>query len=290
MFHYDEKKMKILLGQVIRDNVSKDVWKWLEEKRKIEINSVNFNRSFAIIPRKTGKAIIRIRKEQNNQIQSIFTGFSIDGWPVDRLCRVWLLTYLDSSEKENYFRIIENVFLSAEMSELVALYSALSLLAYPELWRKRCEEGIRSNIGPVLEAIMYNNPYPSANLDEPAWNQMILKAIFTDKQVQFITGIDRRANRELAFVLSDYAHERWAANRTLNPQLWRLVGKFIDEKLFPDVKRAFQNDDVTVKKAAALALSQSGYEPAKNLLKEYPNLKSAIENNALTWESLAIPG
>ena len=62
------------------------------------------------------------------------------------------------------------------MNELVALYSALPLLAYPEAWVHRCTEGIRSNIGPVLEAIMIANPYPSENLSEAAWNQVVLKA------------------------------------------------------------------------------------------------------------------
>src|SRR5699024_3254500 len=120
---------------------------------------------------------------------------------------------VDPADKDTYFRIIENLFLAAEMSELVALYSSLPLLAYPELWTKRCAEGIRSNIGSVLESIMYQNPYPAENLNQAAWNQLVLKAFFTDKAVNNIYGLEERANSELASILSDYAHERWAAHR-----------------------------------------------------------------------------
>jgi hypothetical protein len=75
---------------------------------------------------------------------------------------------------------------------------------------------------------MYENPYPSKHLDEPAWNQMVLKAFFTEKNVERITGLDERANERLASILVDYAQERQSAHRTVNPQLWRLVEKFVD--------------------------------------------------------------
>jgi hypothetical protein len=170
------------------------------------------------------------------------------------------------------------------VNELVALYSSLPLLAWPEQWTKRCAEGIRSNIGDVLESIMYYNPYPAARLDQAAWNQMVLKAIFTGKQIQFITGLDARANQELAYILSDYAHERWAAHRNVPPQLWRLTGKFIDERLFPDIKKAMTEGDGDTQSAIALAITASQYAPAKELLATYPALQAAIAGNSLSWE------
>ena len=161
-----------------------------------------------------------------------------------------------------------------------------TLLAHPEIWVKRCAEGIRSNIGNVLEAIMYQNPYPQKNLDQSAWNQLVLKAFFTGKDVGKIQGIDSRANKELAYVISDYVHERRAAGRDINPSLWRLVGPFIDDKLFEDVKWAFESGVYINQKAAALALSQSKYPAATELLNTTPQLKTAIEQKGLTWDTL----
>ena len=274
------EKIKGIIKEIIKANAAPDVVGWLEEERAL-------NTSFVLLPRKTGKAIINISKEQAEQLNSIIPGFSVDGWSIDRLGRAFLLLNLDAVNKDEYFRKIENLFLAAEMGELVALYSALPLLAYPEIWVKRCSEGVRSNIGNVMEAVMYHNPYPAQNLDQNAWNQMVLRAFFTGKEVGKITGIDSRANKELAYIISDYIHERWAAKREVNPNLWRLVGKFIDEKLFEDIKRLFEEGNLVDRKAGALAISQSNYQPAKALLTKYPELVTAIENKNLNWDSLS---
>lgn len=214
-----------VLAEIIKQNAGEDQWNWIREKSSFP---TQLNTAFAAVPRKMGKKVIVITPEQEQQMNTLCPGFSIRGWTIDRLCRVWLLTQLNSDDKNNYIRMIENLFLAAEMNELVALYSALPLLAHPGSWKFRCTEGIRSNIGTVLEAIMYENPYPSKYLDEPAWNQMVLKAFFTEKNIERITGLDERANERLASILIDYAQERQAAHRTVDPQLWRLVEKFVD--------------------------------------------------------------
>ncbi|MDB5157632.1 MAG: hypothetical protein JWR50_2339 [Mucilaginibacter sp.] len=272
------EEIRSILKEIIRANTTPDVFAWLGEKRPL-------NTAFVLLPRKTGKAVINITAEQNAQISAAVPGFTVDGWGIDRLGRAYLLLNVDAADKAEYFRVIEALFLAAEMGELVALYSTLPLLAYPEIWVKRCSEGIRSNIGIVLEAIMYHNPYPAQNLDQSAWNQLVLKAFFTDKQIGKITGIDTRANKELAYILSDYAHERWAAKREVNPSLWRLVGPFIDDKLFEDVKRLFDDGNLVDRKAGALAISQSNYPPAKTLLNKYPELATAIDKENLSWDT-----
>jgi hypothetical protein len=172
------------------------------------------------------------------------------------------------------------------MSEQVALYSALPVLAFPELWRGRCAEGIRSNIADVLKAIMCNNPYPSENLDEPAWNQLVMKAIFTEKPIEQIISLDERANQNLANILSDYAHERWAAHRAVHPLLWRCVGTFVNERIFPDIKRIAYSEHETEREAAVLACKQSTYPPAQELI-ENNTILQTIAKSGMTWTDLA---
>ncbi|MFA6947058.1 MAG: EboA domain-containing protein, partial [Pedobacter sp.] len=220
-------------------------------------------------------------------IDHIKPGFAIENWTIDRLGRLCLLMHLDPSDQDKYFKTIENLFLAAEVSELVALYSSLPVLAWPELWKMRCAEGVRSNIGLVLEAIMYHNPYPEKYLDEKAWNQLILKAFFTSKDMIQIPGIDHRANAELALTLTDYAHERWAAKRKINPFLWRFTSKFLDADLLDDLKKVLFEGSLREKQAAALTLVQSGSESALDLLKSYPELLHAIQKNELDWANLA---
>jgi len=271
--------LQSILKVIIRANASSDAMAWLEEERPL-------NNAFAITPRKTGKNIITVTDEQAHQLDTLAPGFTVNGWAIDRLVRVYLLLNADKGDKEVYFRAVENLFLAAEMSELVALYSAQPVLPYPEMWVKRCSEGIRSNIGDVLSAIMYNNPYPSKYLDQNAWNQLILKAFFTDKDINKMEGVDARANKDLAYIISDYAHERWAAGRELNPLMWRMVGPFIDDKLFVDIKRLFDEGKLVDRQAAALAISASNYQPAKDLLNKYPELLTVLANRNLSWDTL----
>ena len=288
-FLYDVEELTALISTIIKQYIGIDNYLWLQEKAglvKSENNAAQLHLSFTAIPRKAGKQIIKINADQKKHIDSIVPGFIIDDWPLHRLCRIWILIHVDAAEKDNYCNKIESLFKNAEMNELAALYAALPVFAYPEKWIKRCEEGIRSNIGIVLEAIMYNNPYPSKFLDEAAWNQLVLKAFFTDKNVNRIIGLDDRANPELASTLIDYAHERWAAKRPVNIQLWRLVGKFIDETNFSDIQNLFVSGEVYERKAAALACSQSEYAPAKNLLNSAPDLKNEILENKLSWMNI----
>jgi len=279
-----------LFEELLQNNAGEDARIWLKERASLlnkDVNAVQLNTAFTSVPRKTGKKIIEITAERDKNIKELCPGFSLDGWTTDRLSRVYLLMKLNNSNKEQYIRMIEELFKAAEMNELVALYSSLSFLAYPDEWKFRCTEGIRSNIATVLEAIMYENPYPAKYLDEPAWNQMVLKAFFTEKNVDRITGLDERANKNLANILIDYAHERWAAHRNVDPQLWRLVGKFVDEKNFSDIQKLYNEGTLPEKKAAALACFDTGYTPAKTLLDKASGLHNAILQKTLTWKSLA---
>lgn len=236
MTTYNKEELNAAIVDIIQDNINPVSWAWLGAKSNT-ISNLALNTAFTIAPRKTGKAIITLTQKQHELLASIRPGFTIDYWTADRLSRVWLLTKYNHTDHDRYFQVIENLFSVAEMNEQIALYSALPVLPYPQLWVKRCMEGIRSNIGTVLEAIMYDNPYPAENLEEPAWNQMILKAFFTEKQVNRIYGLDQRANEELARILIDYAMERHAAGRKVDDMLWYLVGKFVDQARLSDIKQ-----------------------------------------------------
>ncbi|MGH2565577.1 MAG: EboA domain-containing protein, partial [Ginsengibacter sp.] len=192
--------IKGLFAKIIENNVNRDANRWLIEKanQSIDTNDYQLKLTFTIIPRKMGKKEIVVKESDREQINILIPGFSMHHWTVDRLSRVWLLMQLKACEKEKFISRIANLFVEAEMNEQVAIYSSLPFLAYPEEWILRCSEGIRSNIGTVQEAIMYDNPYPSKYLDEAAWNQLVMKAFFAYMDVCRICGLDERANKNLA--------------------------------------------------------------------------------------------
>lgn len=264
-----------LLLNLIKDNIDENAFEWLATAGQVdEVRKLGQN--FVMLPRKTGKSFLKISETTQRQIEE--AGFSyIMDWSIDRLARVWLLNAQSFANAEKSHTLIEQLFLSAEMNEAVALYSALPFLAGPKTWIKRCAEGIRSNIGSVLEAIMENNPYPAKYLDEAAWNQLVLKAFFTEKDIDKINGLDKRANEQLALTLSDYARERYAAGRQINPQLWRLAGPFINNQIFEAIKIGLSNQDKKEHEAIALAISKSDYQPAKAYISQIPELSQLIK-------------
>src|SRR4051794_35170180 len=114
------EELKNYIEQIIQQQVAGDNWEWIKDKVSGMDNKAQFNLAFAAIPRKTGKGRISLTEEQVNRIQQLRPGLSIKTWTIDRLCRVWLLMHLDTSEKEEYIRTVENLFLTADMNEQVA--------------------------------------------------------------------------------------------------------------------------------------------------------------------------
>lgn len=198
--------------------------------------------------------------------------------------RTLLLLAAPHQDKDAYLNKLEQLFSTAEMGELVALYAGLPLLPYPEAYKLRAAEGIRTNIGTVFEAIALDNPYPADYLEEGAWNQMVLKTVFVGKPLYRIYGLEKRSNPTLARILSDYAHERWAAGRTVTPELWRPVGPFLNQELIEDIRKLFTHPDPVQQEAAALACSQGSFIQAKELLDAHPVLKNKIETGDLNWD------
>lgn len=185
--------------------------------------TATFYRVFTALPRFVGKLPIDVPADMAFALERVRPGFMVTDWTLDRLARVWWLLQLPVDDKTTYVSTISQLFKAGELNELVALYSALPVLAYPEAWRFQATEGIRNNIADVQSAIMLHNPYPRDYFDEAAWNQMVLKAFFTDKDVTQITGLTERKNARLAQTLADYAAERRAAGRSLPPHIEELM-------------------------------------------------------------------
>lgn len=224
-YSYAKDQLDQLLTSIIQQNCNDDFILWLNEAASHAQDALPFTKfkiAFSLLARKLNPSPIKLSLEQKETLGNDF-GLFTAAWDIQRLCRIWLILQIDASDKETYQSKINELFSNAEMNELATLYASLPVLAYPEAWTLRCAEGIRSNIGIVLDAIILNNPYPAQYLDENAWNQLILKAFFTEKDINQIIGIEKRANKNLAKSLKDYVEERQAANRPINEKLWALI-------------------------------------------------------------------
>lgn len=212
-------------------------------------------------------------------------GWEPASWTVDQAGRV-LLMLATGQDGERFGSRLDALCATADVDELVAFYRGLPLYPDPPRHRARAAEGVRSNMRLVFEAVAHGNPYPAEQLADEAWNQMVLKALFVGSTLHPIVGLDQRANPALARMLGDYAHERWAARRSISPELWRCVGPFAHGKLLQDMARVLGDGSAPERAAAVLALRDGSDPAARALLSQHKSLCDAVSAQGIGWTTV----
>jgi hypothetical protein len=238
-----------------------------------------------LVPRRLGKADLAVTERDRAEAQACRDGWRLDGWSLDGAARVLgLLVYV---RRRPFAELFKDLRRTADAGELIALYRGLPLYPDPESLHFEAGEGLRTNTRPVFEAIAHHNPFPRDHFDLHRWNHMVLKALFIGSQLAPIEGLDERANPELARILHEYAHERWAAGRSVSPELWRCVGRFAeDDADIADITFALTlGGDQT--RAAALALADSPSHAARTLLAARPEAQE-IASSRLNWTNFNV--
>ncbi|NJB35033.1 MULTISPECIES: EboA domain-containing protein [Flavobacteriaceae] len=181
---------------------------------------------------------------------------------------------------------VQKLIQVADITELETFLKFLVLLPKPENYKFVAVEALRTNIATVFNAISQNNPYPSAYFTSAEYNQMYLKSAFMQQDLTKIIGVDEMANADLARIISDYAHERWAASRTIDPAFWRPVSNFLDGTLIDDIERLFKSKDAKERRAATLVCYHSKKKAAQQLLQINIEYLEEAKNGTLTWQNL----
>lgn len=283
----DIEKTKNFLFELLKQQAETKSMEWLvQQKEKIEKEGsyLKFYMAFGQASRFFKKITLQLSENQKELANNIREGFSPNTWDQLQAARSYLLLHFEEKEASNWVIALNKLFETADMHEQQSLYAALPIMPFQPEMVERAIEGLRTNISSVFDAVALNNPYPSEFFDERAWNQMVLKAIFMQRPLYQIQNADSRTNPVLAKILVDFAHERWAAGRTVMPELWRFVGPYINEENFADIQKVIQSEEPIQQKAALLACNSSGFEPAKKLIDQHPEIKKTIINGEITWE------
>lgn len=261
---------------------------WLDQSAaKVSASSKDADVYMAVslVTRKIGKSDLTLNDADLRAAEAARSGWDPRNWSADQAARVLLILTLEQ-DPPRFARCLEQLCITGDVSELAAFYRGLPL--YPEQPRylARATEGLRTNMKNVFEAIAHRNPYPAEQFPEPAWNQMVLKALFVGSALWPIQGLDRRANPELARMLCDYAHERWSAGRPVSPELWRCVGPHATGGMLQDLERVLNKGTEPERAAAALALKSSRDPAAAKLLQSDARLTQALAAGTLKWDQL----
>lgn len=272
------------LLKILEDNVSEENKAWLLSKIKniVETESTkDLYLTYSLIPTKI-KTTDQLSFPEDSDGLGCYLG--LQDVNLQQIARIYLLFKVLEAKEEFFKSKVANIIEVADKSELETFLKFLVLLPNPENYKAQAVEALRTNISTVFDAIALNNPYPAMYFNEQQWNQMYLKAAFMQQDLTAIEQVDKRANQELARIISDYAHERWAASREIDPHFWRPVSNYMDQGLFQDMKKLLASNNLAEKRAAALCCYNSNLPEAKDLLEPFPDLEKGIQEGSITWE------
>ncbi|MEM7379757.1 MAG: EboA domain-containing protein [Bacteroidota bacterium] len=275
-----------LLLTILTTNISEDTRNWIAEKHHKIISEPSARElylTYSLLASKIDKdAYLQISDGDDD----LTNYFKLHNTRVLELARIYLLCSVLEADRSYFSPKVANLIQIADTGELETFLRYLILLPNAGDFKSAAVDSLRTNIATVFDAISSRNPYPSAYFNDQQWNQMYLKAAFMQRDLNTILDTDKRANSDLTRIISDYAHERWAASRDVDPTFWRPVSNFIKNGLLEDMKRLFDSDNIAENRAAALCCFNSDKNEAHLLLEGYPELKEQVNSGKITWANI----
>ncbi len=272
--------------EILKKNTGQEAFDWLNEKTaklKSPKSARDLFMTYSQLAAKFDKTLVVNYNDHTTDTISYFKSHSAD---LLQVSRIFLLTKVLEVNSEFYTQEVAKIIEVADTTELETFLRYLTILPESKSFKYAAVEALRTNISIIFDAITLNNPYPALFFNDQQWNQMYLKAAFMERDLGLIQSVDERANKDLTRIISDYAHERWAASRKIDPMFWRPVSKFIDDTLLSDMERLLASEDPIEKKAGGLCCYFSGDDRALALLEQHKGLKEQIASDKITWNTL----
>lgn len=141
-------------------------------------------------------------------------------WSVADAARAgMLLIALDALPADQHVGFVTEIFRRGETAERVALLRSLAFLPEPKRFAELSAEACRSHVQDVIEALACENGFPESYMPELAFNQLIMKAMFTGIPLARVHGWESRVNAELIRMSRDFKAERTAAGRPVPEEI-----------------------------------------------------------------------
>lgn len=273
------------LKNLLYDRLEPGQASWLDARTAVSLEPPSGRELFltyTLIGRKFPDAAIKVPAEPDNRLFDYLSRHEIR---LDQLARIYLLS--KALERDPYYFIpkVSTLVQVADTGELITFLRYLPVLPHSEEFAATAVDALRTNIAPVFDAIALENPYPETHFDQAQWNQMYLKAAFMQRDLLKIVGVEHRGNARLARIISDYAHERWAASRPVDPLIWRPVGPFLEGTLLADMKRLLESADAREQRAGYLCCRAADDPQAAALLAGHA-LQAVYASNPFSWDDL----
>jgi hypothetical protein len=150
-----------LLREWLRRQLPGDAADWLESQ--VVASRAATDRSLfvaiTLVHRRIGKADLDLSAKDAAAADTARKGWRPTGWGLDQAARVFLLLAAGGTP-DHFAARLEQLFATADVSELIAFYRGLPLYPDQPRYVNRAGEGVRTNMKTVFEAVAHGNPYP----------------------------------------------------------------------------------------------------------------------------------
>lgn len=270
---------------VLSKNLDQDIMQWLQQRVEAIVAAKTARELFlgySMLSQKIEADPVNYKGGENEILQYL-TRHSADR---RQLARFYLLARVLEEDANFFTPKVSQLIQVGDTGEMQTFLRYLYYLPQAADFSPVAADALRTNIATIFDALAMDNPYPAAYFTDQQWNQMYLKAAFMQRNLGGIRDIDKRANKDLARIISDYAHERWAAGRDVDPEFWRPVTRFIDKGIITDMERLLNSSNYKENIAGALCCFHSGSQEARALLENYPELYNKIKEKQVDWDRL----
>jgi len=250
---------------------------WLDQKLHSTKTDQDFFISFALINKKIPRDHVKLSLSQLQTIELKYPEFYIGNWTLDQLCRFSLLMCYPLLSAKSLTKLIS----VADTQEQISIFKSIPYLENAGHFTHIVVNGIRTNIVDVFDAIALKNSYPAGYFSQDEWNQMILKAVFMERPIYLVKGVDQRKNEKLAHILFDYARERWAASRRVTPELWRMISGYMTEEIFLEMIKKMAEGNAQDQKGMLKLIQESNLDASQKWLNS-----QSTQIEPISWDQI----
>lgn len=172
-------------------------------------------------------------------------------WWLEDVGRLGLLLALDSATLVDE---VGALYRYGDAAERRGVLRALPHLDLPDHGVGLVEDALRTNDLRLVAAAL--GPVAANHLDDDAFAQAVLKAVFVGVPLQGVSGLDRRVTPDLSRMLAGYVHERVAAGRDAPAEVWPLIDRYPPEAELAAITAELDHATAERRDAARAALQQ----------------------------------
>lgn len=143
-----------------------------------------------------------------------------NGWRTEDAARVLVLASLPWPDPGPLLRL----YTDGDADEKRAVLLALDHLDLDGRALPIVEDAVRTNDTRLITAAL--GRYAARHLTPPAYRHAVLKCLFCGIPLAAVSGLEDRADAELARMLGDFAAERVAAGRPVPDEVWPILARF----------------------------------------------------------------